>query len=152
MASQSDGRANWTLGIATFDSSWAYRYVFSLYFACTTMFTVGYGDITPQNPWEILAVLAVQVVGIINMGYVINEVGRCLSKINEGEELLYRGISDAEKLSENYDLPAGLSQRLTSFVVNNQIANSRFNVEEENSFLDKLSEEVRQGSLLDMQM
>ena len=132
MASQSDGRANWTLGIATFDRSWAYRYVFSLYFACTTMFTVGYGDITPQNPWEILAVLAVQVVGIINMGYVINEVGRYLSKINEGEELLYRGISDAEKLSENYDLPAGLSQRLTSFVVNNQIANSRFNVEEEN--------------------
>ena len=115
------------------------------------MFTVGYGDITPQNPWEILVVLAVQVVGIINMGYVINEVGRYLSKINEGEELLYRGISDAEKLSESYGLPAGLSQKMTSYVVNNQIANSRFNVEEENSFLDKLSEEVRQGSLVFMQ-
>ena len=129
MASQNDGSANWTLGIATFNNSWAYRYVFSLYFACTTMFTVGYGDITPQNPWEILAVLLVQVVGIINMGYVINEVGRYLSKINEGEELLYRGISDAEKLSENYDLPAELSQKLTSYVINNQIANSKFNVE-----------------------
>ena len=94
------------------------------------MFTVGYGDITPQNPWEILAVLMVQVVGIINMGYVINEVGRYLSKINEGEELLYRGISDAEKLSDNYSLPAELSQKMTSFVINNQIANNKFNVEE----------------------
>ena len=76
--------------------------------------------------------LMVQVVGIINMGYVINEVGRYLSKINEGEELLYRGISDAEKLSENYNLPTELSQKLTSYVVNNRIANNRFNVEEEN--------------------
>ena len=81
------------------------------------------------------------------MGYVINEVGRYLSKINEKEELLYRGISDAEKLSENYQLPEELSQKLTSFVVNNQIANNRFNVEEEDSFLMKLNDDIRQGML-----
>ena len=46
------------------------------------MFTVGYGDITPKNICEISTILVVQVVGIINMGYVINEVGRFLTKIN----------------------------------------------------------------------
>jgi hypothetical protein len=42
------------------------------------MFTVGYGDLTPHNIWEILTILVVQVVGIcladlgiINIGYVI---------------------------------------------------------------------------------
>ena len=36
------------------------------------MFTVGYGDVTPKNMWEISTILVVQVVGIINIGYVIN--------------------------------------------------------------------------------
>ena len=33
--------------------------------------------------------------GIINIGYVINEVGRLVYKINETEYNLYRDISDA---------------------------------------------------------
>ena len=65
--------------------------------------------------------------------------------MNEGQDELYRGLSNAEKLSENYRLPENLSKKVTAYVVNNQIANSRFNVEEEDQFLNKLSDDVRQG-------
>ena len=61
------------------NDSWGHKYLFALYFACTSMFTAGYGDITPKNPAEILTILVVQVVGmadlnigLFNMGYVIN--------------------------------------------------------------------------------
>lgn len=43
--------------------NWGYKYLFSLYFACSTMFTVGYGDITPENTLEITTILVVQIVG-----------------------------------------------------------------------------------------
>ena len=33
--------------------------------------------------------------GIINIGYVINEVGRFLFKINESQDQMYQDISDA---------------------------------------------------------
>jgi hypothetical protein len=49
--------------VASFGQKWVADYVYSLYFACTTMFTVGYGDITPKNLTEILAILCVQVLG-----------------------------------------------------------------------------------------
>ena len=77
------------------------------------------------------------------MGYVINEVGRYLSKINEEQEQIYRGISDAEKISNNYELPEELSQKMRSPVINSQIAYNRFNVQEEDAFLEKLGDDVR---------
>ena len=75
--------------MSKFNLSWGYKYLYSLYFSYTTMFTGGYGDITPKNVTEILTIFLVQMVGndfsysgIINIGYVINEVGRFLFKIN----------------------------------------------------------------------
>jgi hypothetical protein len=63
LASKADSELNWTISIERFDLSWSSRYVYSLYFACSTMFTVGYGDVTPKNQTEILTILVVQVVG-----------------------------------------------------------------------------------------
>lgn len=63
LASKADSELNWTKSIERFELSWGSRYVYSLYFACSTMFTVGYGDITPKNQTEILTILVVQVVG-----------------------------------------------------------------------------------------
>ena len=63
LASYSDTNLNWTKNIYHFDQSWLDRYIYSLYFTCSTMFTVGYGDLTPKNKWEIITILVVQVVG-----------------------------------------------------------------------------------------
>lgn len=39
------------------------RYIYSLYFTGTTMFTVGYGDIIPKTNIEIVVIIFIQVVG-----------------------------------------------------------------------------------------
>lgn len=40
---------NWMARIQMEDNLWSTKYIYTLYFACTTMFTVGYGDILPTN-------------------------------------------------------------------------------------------------------
>lgn len=44
-----DGQKNWLESIQLEDHSPMVIYIYSLYFTATTMFTVGYGDILPQN-------------------------------------------------------------------------------------------------------
>lgn len=39
------------------------KYVYSLYFTATTMFTVGYGDILPKNEPEIIMIILIQIFG-----------------------------------------------------------------------------------------
>jgi hypothetical protein len=67
--------------------------------------------------------------GIINNGYVINEVGRFVSKINESQYRLYNNISDTEKLASNYKMPEELTGKMRSYFISNDIASNKFNVE-----------------------
>ena len=66
------------------------RYIYSFYFGTSTIFTVGYGDISPRNEAEVVIVIVVQSVGVIIMGYIINEIGYNLSAIRNGRQELER--------------------------------------------------------------
>jgi potassium voltage-gated channel Eag-related subfamily H protein 5/cyclic nucleotide gated channel alpha 1 len=46
-----------------------------LYWAITTIVTVGYGDLTPRNYVEVLFVMIVQLIGTAVFGYMINVIG-----------------------------------------------------------------------------
>jgi hypothetical protein len=67
---------------------WIGDYVEAFYFACTTMLTVGFGDIRPTNLLEVGCILMVQLVGIMNNAYVINEIGANLSLIHDRRNTL----------------------------------------------------------------
>ncbi len=40
-------------------------YIYSFYFAATTIFTVGYGDLSPANVAEVATVVLVEICGIL---------------------------------------------------------------------------------------
>jgi hypothetical protein len=52
------------MNIQDYNNDWVTRYIYSLYFASTTLTTVGYGDFTPKNLTEIVSVLFIQIFGI----------------------------------------------------------------------------------------
>jgi len=58
-SSKIDPNRSWTNSIVIGDAPVLKQYLYSFYFACTTMLTIGYGDITPKNEWEVLVVISI---------------------------------------------------------------------------------------------
>lgn len=70
------------------DSSWQIRYIYSFYWALTTMVTVGYGDITPQNQKEIIFCSFSLLSGSVVYGYFLNRIGVILTRFDEKDKEL----------------------------------------------------------------
>jgi len=58
------------------------RYVISLYWAITTMLTVGYGDITPVNLIERVVNILGMLLGCAVFAYSMNSIGVMFRAIN----------------------------------------------------------------------
>ena len=54
---------NWMSNVGKDGADPVTKYILSLYFTATTMFTVGYGDVLPITNAERLLVIGVQVLG-----------------------------------------------------------------------------------------
>lgn len=72
---------NWLKFRGISESSWSTKYLYSVYWAVTTIATIGYGDITPQNESEILVTIVVELAGSALFGYFINIIGASMAEL-----------------------------------------------------------------------
>lgn len=68
------------------------------------MLTIGYGDITPKNPQEIMITVLIEIIGVVSFGYLLNEMGHTLSKMRLQSEELERDLQTISKISKYYNL------------------------------------------------
>lgn len=64
-ASKIDPQKNWIRAKQIEDLDIFEKYIYSFYFSCTTMLTIGYGDITPQTSNEMLVIILIEIIGTI---------------------------------------------------------------------------------------
>lgn len=57
------------------------KYIYSLYWAVSTIVTVGYGDITPRNEYEVVVTIFIELLGSALFGYLINVIGATMSEL-----------------------------------------------------------------------
>lgn len=58
-------------------------YILALYWSFTTMITVGYGDITPQNVYEQIYTIVMMAMAGGVFGYSLNTIGQVVDEVTE---------------------------------------------------------------------
>ena len=63
-------------------------YIWSYYWACTIMMTVGFGDISPVDYRESIVVAFIEIFSSIVLAYNISEVGSIVSSMRKSSQEL----------------------------------------------------------------
>lgn len=63
------------------DLTWWQIYFYSMYWAITTLATVGYGDLTPNNYFEVAFVGLIMLFGTAILSYNLSEIGSVISNL-----------------------------------------------------------------------
>jgi len=91
------------------------RYIKSLYWAVTTLTTVGFGDITPQNNLQMIYAIFTELLGIGLYGTLIGNVASLLSKSDPAHTQYLQNIERLSALINYRDVPKDLQERIRDF-------------------------------------
>ncbi|KAK9812616.1 hypothetical protein WJX72_000666 [[Myrmecia] bisecta] len=117
-----EGLANsWLTSVAGQDLTTASRlrqYVASIYYAMTTITTVGYGDITAHTAAEELVAIFIMFIGVLFFGFLIGSLGELLEQSSMAARraaVLRNKFDDVEAWMRKRKLPREMCNEITSF-------------------------------------
>jgi hypothetical protein len=90
-------------------------YIRSLYWAVTTLSTVGYGDVTPKTNTEIMYATAIMATGVILYGYVIGNIANILRNLDLSRQRYYEHAEKVRSFMKTRQLPVPLQRRLGEY-------------------------------------
>jgi predicted acyltransferase len=93
VSNNSGQEETWIKSIEIEDKGVIIKYIYSFYFSCTTILTVGYGDISPKNHIEVLVVCLVEIFGIAIFGYLLSEIGYNLGIMRKDREVIEKDLA-----------------------------------------------------------
>ncbi|CAD8126309.1 unnamed protein product [Paramecium sonneborni] len=73
---------SWVLQSGVEDAEWQIQYLQSFYYSAVTMFTIGYGDVTPQSSAEKVVAVSYIIAASIQLPYSVNTLGTIIQQIS----------------------------------------------------------------------
>ncbi|CAD8095941.1 unnamed protein product [Paramecium sonneborni] len=138
-----DGKS-WIMSTNMFEQHWNTQYLQSFYYTAVTIFTVGYGDVTPQSNIEKVVTIVLIMISSIQLPYSVNTVGNIITEMTAFSEERKRKLRIINSYMNKGRMSTGLQmqirQYLTYYWENIVISQS----EEEKEIIDSLSEFLRQ--------
>ncbi|KAK9813286.1 hypothetical protein WJX72_011893 [[Myrmecia] bisecta] len=117
-----EGLANsWLTSVAGQDlsaSSHPRQYVAAIYYAMTTITTVGYGDVTAHTAAEELVAIFIMFIGVLFFGFLIGSLGDLLEKSSKAARraaVLRSKFDDVEAWMRKRRLPREMRNEITTF-------------------------------------
>jgi hypothetical protein len=90
-------------------------YIRSLYWAVTTLSTVGYGDVTPKSNREILYATAIMGMGVVMYGYVIGNIANLLRNLDLSRQRYYEEAEKVRSFMKTRKIPRPLQRRMSNY-------------------------------------
>lgn len=107
---------SWTTTASYNGISAAEAYVTALYFAFTTMTTVGYGDIVPCTTHERLFVTCAMIISCCTFAYMIGSIGSVVQKQNSEADMYRERVITLNQYMRQKSLPTDLQFRVRRFL------------------------------------
>jgi hypothetical protein len=91
------------------------EYVRALYWAFTTLSTVGYGDISAKTPAQMLFASGVQVLGVAVFGFVLSNVASLIARMDAAREHHMDSVERIENFMRSNRIPQGLRSEVRTY-------------------------------------
>lgn len=94
----------------------------AIYWATVTSLTVGYGDITPTNTYELAWCMMIMAVGVIIFSYVLGDLASQIGELSRRNKAVEDRAKQIEDLDKEYGIGNDLTERLLVYFEQNQEA------------------------------
>ncbi|MFI5402244.1 MAG: cyclic nucleotide-binding domain-containing protein [Planctomycetota bacterium] len=91
------------------------RYVSALYWAVTTLATVGYGDVTPSNDAQRLFAILVMLLGVGTYGFIIGNIASILANLDPGRASFLHRMEQLSAFMAYRKIPPDLQERIGDY-------------------------------------
>jgi len=111
-----DDPTAWIILNGAIDKSLYYQYVTSLYWAITTMITVGYGDVTPSTPNEKVVVMICMLISCVMFAYIVGSIGNLITRSSEIEDKMRLQMVNINKFLAYRRIPREVRNKIRKYL------------------------------------
>ncbi|CAD8178796.1 unnamed protein product [Paramecium pentaurelia] len=129
-----------------------HKYGYSYYWATATMVTVGYGDVTPQNIYEVICAIIMIFFASVVFAFSINAIGVIFSNIDLQKQYYKRNLVLINQYMNSNEVSLQLQSRVRNYLKYYYEQQVKGNNTEINSIIEKLSYNLKQELLEDVQI
>lgn len=102
-------------GTAGVDADKVTEYIKGVYWAFTTLTTVGYGDISAKSNPQMLYACMIQVMGVGMFGYILSNVASLLARTDAAREHHMDNLDKVELYMSTHEVPGHLRSKVRSY-------------------------------------
>ena len=149
LCSKTNSDQNWVKYFGIQNETSAKKYLFSVYWAITTMSTAGYNIITPQNDYEVLFTIFSVIVGCCIYAYILNSIGLILKQTQKGEIEFQKELRIINNFMNRKGTGLNLQRKVQEFLNFAWLEQKSIKNEDEKKVINKLEESIREELLFE---
>ncbi|EWS75257.1 cation channel family protein (macronuclear) [Tetrahymena thermophila SB210] len=126
------------------------RYTYSFYFLSVTMITVGYGDITPQNPIEIAFTIATMFVTGIVYAFCLNTIGFIIDDIEKKNKNYKENMQAIHQLMREENVNNDIRTKVSNYLEYLHKGQNEILQNKQKTIIEKFSQQLQRDFMIEV--